>query len=446
MAGVEPDALQAVVSAAATSAALEKVGGAVAGALWKKGSEKVFGSTEAKALVEPVLRAFARAIGHSREVPSEDWGEDDWQQWWEGIGQTLLEAFSSPKAARRLAVAALTFDEPWLGAEQLRDELEQQGLDVDKLETEYGLDVDELFRVLPGTLTDELMHEALADDSPLGEKYQLVALRRIAEAITADEVAPLSPLAARDQLRDYLTKVVEWTEERMREVPYLEHAPDVDRLDQVVQMRVGLRREVDLRQSEEGDVTQSGRAAAARYYPLASHIHAERASLDWDEAMRRYERLVVLADPGLGKSWSLYRHARTLAHDGIARIDERVPPASIVVPVLARCDALGSTGQHSLSDAAVQVLAQRHTLTPSFRAWLRQQGAAGNAAFLLDALDETTLDQRNALSGQARRWLAESPAGASQRLVVTSRIAGNTRQCCLGGRLRWRCRPSRRTT
>ena len=181
-----------------------------------------------------------------------------------------------------------------------------------------------------------------------------------------------------------------------------------------MQVRVGLRPETDIALDKPEEIYQP---------PSARGTATRGESLSLTEAIDRYRRLVVLADPGTGKTWTVHTNAVRIASNSREQLTERGHvPDELVIPVRLRCDTLAKLFPAALTHATCELLTQRHNLAPGLRIWLEQHLNAGSALYLLDALDEVPRDQRGALTEMIRCW-EQTTAARQGRMVLTSRIA-----------------------
>ncbi|HEX2028913.1 MAG TPA: HEAT repeat domain-containing protein [Nitriliruptorales bacterium] len=158
------------------------------------------------------------------------------------------------------------------------------------------------------------------------------------------------------------------------------------------------------------------------------------------EVAAEHAEVVVLGDPGTGKSWLVRNHARELTRQQL----DRLPPAAanipdgIVVPVLVRADELTRTVHDTDGDvwaalaAVVAARARNHSPPDAARElqqWLREaftptsDQAPLQTVVLVDAFDERPAvppGQPDRLR-DALNALARAPHA---RLVLSSRIVG----------------------
>jgi HEAT repeat protein/transcriptional regulator with XRE-family HTH domain len=143
----------------------------------------------------------------------------------------------------------------------------------------------------------------------------------------------------------------------------------------------------------------------------------------WSEVVAAHRRLMVLADPGLGKSWLIRAETRRLCQDALARLadDSR---AEVIIPVPLRCDQLAEAPGVDLAEKASAYLAAQGLVPGRLLTRLATQIRDGRAVVLLDALDELTPVQDGPLRTLVRAWADQ--AGGQGRCVITSRLAGYT--------------------
>jgi hypothetical protein len=184
-----------------------------------------------------------------------------------------------------------------------------------------------------------------------------------------------------------------------------------------------------------------GREQARMYALPAERGKREGAPQPWDQLAGEHPQLVVLADPGMGKSWLIRAetHRLALAATGtLANASTGVENALIPVPI--RADVLAAAPGRDLAEAVGGYLAEEGQLAARSAARMRQRIAAGGVVLLVDALDEVPRAAATA-GGQApvkrlqdllRQWAGGCPGTA--RCVLTSRLAGYTGPPVLGAR------------
>ncbi len=142
-----------------------------------------------------------------------------------------------------------------------------------------------------------------------------------------------------------------------------------------------------------------------------------------NEALREHPRMVVLGDPGTGKTTLLKYLALTFA-EGEARTRERLNLAEtrlpIIAPIAAYDLALRSNPDLALADFLPQYFAALGL--PDLAPLFRQALSDGDAVLLLDGLDEVLSAETR--STVVRRVEALTNAYPRNRFIVTSRIAG----------------------
>jgi len=133
-------------------------------------------------------------------------------------------------------------------------------------------------------------------------------------------------------------------------------------------------------------------------------------NLDWEELLSTSRRLVVLGDPGTGKSWLLRFAALTRKSDAFP-----------VFVSLARLSSHSGSAAQDVADAALAAIGlsddeSKRQLGDA----VRRQIDDGRALLLFDGLDEVAPERLE----EVRRLLAEIASIERLRMVVTSRFAG----------------------
>ena len=129
----------------------------------------------------------------------------------------------------------------------------------------------------------------------------------------------------------------------------------------------------------------------------------------WAEAAAEHRRLVVLAGPGLGKSWLIRSETRRLCQAALGRPDGG-DRGEVTVPVPLRCDQLAGTPGQDLAEKASACLIAQGFLRDRSLAQMAAKIRGGQAVLLLDALDEITSAQDGPFRALLRQWAGEEGA------------------------------------
>ncbi len=150
------------------------------------------------------------------------------------------------------------------------------------------------------------------------------------------------------------------------------------------------------------------------------------------DALARSQRLVILGEPGAGKTISLRFISLMLAHGyGAVRLGLEAPYIPLMVRLADFARELEQTPALSLDNFLLQVIGQAYASHPRLSDFLRLALDKGACMVLLDGLDEVGDDPVHGQPLRSRvvrkvqqfadRWCAN---GRPNRLVVTSRIEG----------------------
>jgi predicted NACHT family NTPase len=167
-------------------------------------------------------------------------------------------------------------------------------------------------------------------------------------------------------------------------------------------------------------------AEDARLQDLVHVEHASERRVEIAQTLREQQRIVVLGDPGTGKSALLkllaltFARGREAVRDNFGLDEDRLP---LLVPIAAYGEAVTKAANLSFADFLAQRLAADGLKEP---ATVQHALGRGECILLLDGLDEVLdLNTRIHVSRQIERFINDSDLG--NRVIVTSRIAGYQR-------------------
>ncbi len=176
-----------------------------------------------------------------------------------------------------------------------------------------------------------------------------------------------------------------------------------------------------------------GRAYDTPVLPSAAPVTDGSSSFPWDDGViERFRRLVVLGDPGAGKSWILRREAWRLARAGANQIARgQIDVGNVILPIFARLSDLAASSS-LFEDSLAQHVSSGYS--DRFAMLVRSKVVTGECVLFLDALDEVPAEQPThgqpvmALPGYrqhlVRRLRDFALRHQHPRLVMTSRIVG----------------------
>jgi HEAT repeat protein len=153
----------------------------------------------------------------------------------------------------------------------------------------------------------------------------------------------------------------------------------------------------------------------------------QRSQVAWKEARKQYQRLMVLADPGMGKSTLLKMEAGTTAQREKQKLlDNEITVDEAVFPLFLRLSDLIDEKIEEIFKAEIidiiPVLIQRDypKTAATIPLLLNEKLEKGKCVLLLDALDEVPREHRNCLKDKLNRFAGNYPCP----IICTSRIVG----------------------
>jgi HEAT repeat protein len=377
---------------------------AAAGRAWKS----LRGSPEARAVRNAIDVALTGAL-RDAVLPADTLADDAWVT---EVAQVWRAAFTPVVSA---ALVACLADPSKASADRFaelaRQALVDSGCDLAVLGRTFW--VDEFVAALPRRLFSSLSRASLHDDGVRGLVDHLLRQRGDARAREDDAASP------REFQRDLialLRGLDAWA--RTGRLPtYLPAGADAIRLSRTISVRQGIRPGL----AGDPAMEVSGYKDMGGMYLLPTeHLQGNGRPWSWPEVASQHRRLVVLGDPGMGKSWLIRTETHRLCGAGLARA--AADPSGVIIPIPLRCDQLvGAPGQ-DLADKTAGYLVAQGLLPMRSHADLAAKVRAGRVVLLLDALDELTWAQSGPVREVLQAWAEQASDGA--RFVITSRIAG----------------------
>jgi HEAT repeat protein len=291
--------------------------------------------------------------------------------------------------------------------------LRDSGCDVMALDRVFW--VAQFLCVLPRLLFDQLQTAALESNSAARDLVGHLLDQRAEARATRAQIVSATPRQFRDDTVALLHRLDE--EARTgRLPPYLPRGADVSRLACTVRVRPGVRIGLHPEASAE--------AASEQAYQLPVERAAKSESAaPWPEVATGKPRVVVLGDPGLGKSWLIRTETHRLCRQALTTIERGDDVGALLIPLPVRCDQLVACDGESLAEAATGYLVAQRLVPQRSQLGLQARIDAGGIVLLLDALDELASDEDyGRLKELLRSW--QTQVGDRARCVLTSRIAG----------------------
>ncbi len=229
-----------------------------------------------------------------------------------------------------------------------------------------------------------------------------------------------------EEIQNVVCRLLEAIENEFKYVPIFHPPHKIVLQDQYIPIEVTLER----RYRHEVETTLSyaeGEAEFAHAYAMKGFDEMQeemrRLQVSWKEAKQKHKRLIILADPGMGKTALLKLEAVKTAQkslpDGEKR-NESVTLSEVEVPLFFRLSEFVDTAEE-IAEAIPHLLQRNYPDTvPTILPLLSEKLKNGKCLLLLDALDEVPQKQRNPLAEKLNRFARNYPCP----IIVTSRIVG----------------------
>ena len=162
------------------------------------------------------------------------------------------------------------------------------------------------------------------------------------------------------------------------------------------------------------------------YAMKAMGEETQRTQVEWKEAKQKHEKIMVLADPGMGKSTLLRMEAAlkaveerlNLASNSYSELTARID--NLAFPLFLRLSDLDEQSGEVI-DIIPEIIQRNYPKTaPGILHLLKQKLEQGKCSLFLDALDEVPKENRNDLKDKINRFTNNYPC----KIICTSRIVG----------------------
>lgn len=344
---------------------------------------------------------------HDSDPGDEHWALYETDEWRSAFNERLLLPLATTHAWTTYTQTLINVDERET-ADLLKALMRTAGIDMPKVSRALSLEVDGFLHWLGPSLIIEIRNQAAHDAETFVDL--LAALRS-----DFPQSIEISPGQLRRTVRSYLNAVLINCDYRLKN-PYAPNDISQQPFDQTAHLRVEVRK--DVAESSTSD---------QKYDPLSVRtLNNKTQIISWEKLESQNTNLLILADPGLGKTRLLYLHAENLAHAALGKLKVHKNVNDLNLPIIIRCDSLHATLHKSLEQACASVLLGEFGVVENksakFQRWLIEHLESASNTYLLDALDEIPSTIASLpLGHMLQNWTARSAPG---RVIIASRITG----------------------
>jgi HEAT repeat protein len=162
-----------------------------------------------------------------------------------------------------------------------------------------------------------------------------------------------------------------------------------------------------------------------RVYSRKNLEASKPTQVDWQEAKKQHRCMMVLADPGMGKTTLLKREAYLIAkEERLSLEDNSKKIEDVIIPVfltLSEIADLTKDATAKLIEVIPKLIEAKYDkYFPEIKAVLEEKIKTGKCVLLFDALDEVPKEKHQRLSDKLNDFLNNYP----NLIICTSRIVG----------------------
>ena len=165
------------------------------------------------------------------------------------------------------------------------------------------------------------------------------------------------------------------------------------------------------------------------YAPKRMAEETRKEQVKWEEARKKHQKLIVLADPGMGKSTLLKMEALRIAGKQLdppksplekGTLNQNLAIDEIVFPLFLRLSDLAAT-EKEVIEIVPELIKRDYATAAAIEPLLKEKLKQGKCVLLLDALDEVDKEERLELGRKLNRFASNNNKCP---IVCTSRIVG----------------------
>jgi hypothetical protein len=148
---------------------------------------------------------------------------------------------------------------------------------------------------------------------------------------------------------------------------------------------------------------------------------SRRTQVDWGEAQKQYQKIIVLADPGMGKSTLLRMEAGSTAQKEREKLlTKKITIDEVVFPLFIRLSELDKRAEKIIDTISILLEEDYPETLPAVNNLLKEKFSNGKCLLLFDALDEVPKSRRIDLANKLNRFVRNYRG----QIICTSRIVG----------------------
>ncbi|MGK7880021.1 MAG: HEAT repeat domain-containing protein, partial [Crocosphaera sp.] len=250
----------------------------------------------------------------------------------------------------------------------------------------------------------------------------------------SENKAQHKPNLTEQELKDLYCQFLQQIQEKYQYLKLFHTHKPVKLLDQYIPIQVTLERrfthEIEtIRNYGIFDLDSKDAYATKGIKEETKGEETKTIKVDWEEAKKDHEKIMVLADPGMGKSTLLKNETVIKVKEELEKIENK-SINDLVFPLFIRLSEL-ATEEDEIIDIIPNILRKDYPeIIDKIEYYLQEKLEQGKCLLLLDALDEVPKDDRISLTKKINRFLINYPC----QVICTSRIVGYAGNFVDGGK------------
>ncbi|MGQ3684304.1 MAG: trypsin-like peptidase domain-containing protein [Candidatus Loosdrechtia sp.] len=272
-------------------------------------------------------------------------------------------------------------------------------------------------KVDPGTSGGPVLAENLdgvvgiVQSSKTGETY----------IIRWDNILPSLDKLGLEPKKNAICRFLEDIENRFKEIKLFHIRQKILMENQYIPIQVTVERKYRHEIETSWGYSESEEELKRAYAVKGETEESQRTQVPWEDARKEYQKIMVLADPGMGKSTLLQMEALEIAiNERQSLREEGKNIEDIIVPLNIKLYDLAKDTREVVDVIPDLVSRDYPKTSKGITGLLKEKLEEGKCTLLLDALDEVPLEHRRELAERLNRFAGNYDCP----VICTSRIAG----------------------
>lgn len=245
--------------------------------------------------------------------------------------------------------------------------------------------------------------------------------KNISYAIRWDNITKTLDRLGLEPHKNTILQFLEYIQDHFKYLKFFHSQKNVIIEDQYIPIEVTSERRYRHEVKSFWGYAESEEELKRAYAMKGSELEFQLSQVPWNEAKKKSQKIMVLADPGMGKSTLLKMETRLTAQEESKKLRENQKNVNdVVFPIFLRLSDLSKNEEEVIDVVPLLINRDYPKIYSRIDDFIAEKLKDGKCILLLDALDEVPKEHRKHLSDKLNRFAKNY----SCPIISTSRIVG----------------------